>query len=126
MPPVEEAQEEKDFCFETQTWKELNLEVVKLEKIYRQTQISFIKALNNIRMDKVEQEDIELLKSREISYDTSSSSMLHIFSCNNEADNYNQIKFNALQTPICQFDAISGVYRGEKFIQNILCNNNGN
>ena len=37
----------------------------------------------------IDKEDIELLKSREIDYDTSNTHMLHIFARNDEADNYN-------------------------------------
>lgn len=120
LPPVEEGGFEKDFCFETESWKELNLEIVKLETIYRQTEKDFIKALNDIRINKVDEDDIKLLKSREIDYDTSDSTMLHIFSRNDEAENYNYKKFQALDSRLYQFNSALGVYRGEKFVQNDL------
>lgn len=44
LAPVEEINNHKDFCFETQTWNELDLKVIKLETIYRQTELPFIKA----------------------------------------------------------------------------------
>lgn len=117
LPPVEENEEGKDFCFETDVWKELELETVMLETIYRQTDKNFIKALNDIRIDKVDPDDIDLLKSREIDYDTSETSMLHIFSRNDEADNYNQKRFNSLESKTYTYDAISGVYRGKNFVE---------
>lgn len=122
LPPIEEMNNEKGFCFESESWKELNLEVVKLEKIYRQTELNFVKALNNIRTNQIDKEDIELLKSREINYDTSNTPMLHIFARNDEADSYNMKKFKALETQTYEYNADSGVYRGEKYIQNDLNN----
>lgn len=117
LPPVEEDKIGKDFCFATETWQELNLKTIKLEKIYRQSEASFIKALNNIRQNKIDEEDFKLLKSREIDYDTTSSSMLHIFSRNDEADNYNKRKFDSLNSKIYSYKAKSGVYRGDNLIE---------
>lgn len=116
LPPVELNNNEKDFCFETQTWKDLNLKTVKLEKIYRQTDQSFIKVLNDIREGKINKKDIDLLKSREIDYDETDSSILHIFSRNDEANNYNMKKFNSINSEIHTFKATLGVYRGSNFI----------
>lgn len=116
LPPVELNNNEKDFCFETQTWKDLNLKTVKLEKIYRQTDKSFIKVLNDIREGKISKKDIDLLKSREIDYDETDSSILHIFSRNDEANNYNMKKFNSINSEIHTFKATLGVYRGSDFI----------
>ena len=120
LPPVEENYGEKDFCFDSQTWRDLNLEVVKLETIYRQTEKEFIKALNDIRMNRADNEDINLLKSRVVDYDTTDTSMLHLFSRNDEANNYNYRKFKTLDAKIYQYTATSGVYRGEKFVQKDL------
>ena len=120
LPPVEQNGSEKDFCFETSTWKDLDLATVKLKKIYRQTDSSFIKALNDIREGCVNKEDIDLLKSREINYDTTNSSILHIFPRNDEANNYNLEKFNSLNSETFSYKANIGVYRGKNFIQNEL------
>ena len=117
LPPVEDNNEGKDFCFETETWKELNLQPVILDTIYRQTDKDFIKALNDIRVDKVDPDDIDLLKSREIDYDTSETPMLHIFSRNDEADNYNKRRFDSIDSKTYTYDAISGVYRGRRFVE---------
>ena len=116
LPPVELNNNEKDFCFETQTWKDLNLKTVKLEKIYRQTDKSFIKVLNDIREGKISKKDIDLLNSREIDYNETDSSILHIFSRNDEANNYNMKKFNSINSEIHTFKATLGVYRGSDFI----------
>lgn len=120
LPPVEQDYNEKDFCFETQVWKDLDLSIVKLEKIYRQSDTEFIKALNDIREGCVDKEDINLLKSREITYDTTNSSILHIFSRNHEADSYNIEKFNSLNSKVYSYKADMGVYRGKKYIKDNL------
>ena len=117
LPPVEAGGIDKNFCFETNSWQELNLVTIKLEKIYRQSEASFIKALNNIRENKIDEDDFKLLKSREIDYDTTESSMLHIFSRNDEANNYNKQKFDAIDSKVYTYKANTGVYRGEKYIE---------
>lgn len=117
LPPVEEGRIGKDFCFATETWQELNLQTVKLEKIYRQSEASFIKALNDIREGLVDEDDFKLLKSREIDYDLTASSMLHIFSRNDEADNYNKRKFDSLESKTYKYKAKTGVYRGKNLIE---------
>ena len=118
LPPVEAGGNDKSFCFETTAWQELNLVTVKLEKIYRQSEVSFIKALNDIRESKIDEDDFKLLKSREIDYDTTESSMLHIFSRNDEANNYNKQKFDSIDSKIYTYKANTGVYRGGKYIEN--------
>ena len=120
LPPVETGGIDKNFCFETNSWKELNLVTIKLEKIYRQSEASFIKALNNIRQNKIDEEDFKLLKSREIDYATIESSMLHIFSRNDEANNYNKQKFDAIDSKVYTYKANIGIYRGEKYIEKDL------
>ena len=117
LPPVEVAENDKSFCFETISWQELNLVTVKLEKIHRQSEVSFIKALNDIRENKIEEDDFKLLKSREIDYDTTESSMLHIFSRNEETNNYNKQKFDAIDSQVYTYKANIGIYRNEKYIE---------
>lgn len=117
LPPVEEEGSTKDFCFETKTWKELNLKVVQLKNIYRQNEPDFIRALNNIRVNRLRNEDIELLKTREVPFDDEDSQILHIFSKNSEADNYNRKKFSLLDAKTIQYKADFGVYRSESLIR---------
>ena len=44
--------------------------------------------------------------------------MLHIFSRNDEANNYNKQKFDSIDSKIYTYKANTGVYRGGKYIEN--------
>jgi len=117
LPPVEKDNTiEKRYCFESPVWADLNLKNVVLQKSYRQSEKKFIKALSDMRTNKLTDEDIELLCTRNIDYDTTDSNMLHIFSTNEEANRYNSAKFNELDEPARVFTARDGVYRGKELV----------
>lgn len=117
LPPVEKENDiEKKYCFDSSVWDDLNLKNVVLQKNYRQSEEKFGRALSNMRVNKLTEEDIDLLSSRCIDYDTSDSNMLHIFSTNEEANRYNAVKFNALDEPAKVFTARDGVYRGKELV----------
>src|SRR5574344_2657108 len=94
LPPVSK---ENGFCFNSACWKELYLKTIFLEKIYRQSDEKFIKALNNLRLNELTESDIELFMSRQIDDSLAEADMLHIFSTNYEADNYNNMKFRQVE-----------------------------
>jgi ATP-dependent DNA helicase PIF1 len=54
----------KGYFFEADAFKNAEVETILLEKIYRQNDLQFIKALNNCRIGQLDQEDIYLLSSR--------------------------------------------------------------
>lgn len=114
LPPV---QKENGFCFNSDHWNELNLKTVFLEKIYRQKDESFIRALSNMRVNNLTEDDIKLLCSREVNYNTYDSDILHIFSTNREADNYNNFKFNALKNPVHTFNSVDKIYKKKSIIE---------
>lgn len=115
LPPVEKY--EKGFCFSSNCWKELNLKTVFLEKIYRQTDTKFIRSLNNIRMNSITEEDLELFYSREVKHNTYNSDILHIFSTNKEADNYNNLKFNSVKNPVHTFISEDKIHKKKEVIE---------
>jgi len=115
LPPVEKA--EKGFCFSSNAWKELNLQTVFLEKIYRQTDDKFIRSLNNIRMNEITEEDIKLFQTREAKNNTYNSDILHIFSTNKEADTYNSLKFDKVQNPVHTFISEDKMHRKKEVVQ---------
>lgn len=114
LPPVEK---EAGFCFTSNCWEELNLRTVFLEKIYRQKDEKFIRALSNMRINSLTEYDIELLCNREISYNTYDSDTLHIFSTNKEADNYNKFKFNAVKKPVHTFTSTDKIHKKKQVIE---------
>lgn len=114
LPPVEK---ENGFCFTSNCWKELNLKTVFLEKIYRQKDEKFIRALSNMRVNSLTEEDVELLCTREVNYNTYNSDILHIFSTNKEADNYNNFKFNSVKKPVHTFISIDKIHKKKQIIE---------
>lgn len=115
LPPVEnENFEERKYCFESPVWKDLKLQNIILKKNYRQNEAKFIKALSDIRTNRLTEDDIKLLETRETNLDTFETDMLHVFSTNDEANRYNLAKFNMIDEPVKIFTAKDGVYRGTK------------
>lgn len=108
LPPVEKN---SGFCFNSKTWQALNLKTILLEKNYRQNDEKFINSLNNLRLNQLTEDDIRLFYDREVNYNTQESDILHIFSTNQEADNYNTFKFNSVQKPLFVFNSNDKIHR---------------
>ena len=111
LPPVNRR--ESGFCFKSNAWRDLELKNIVLEKIYRQKDADFIRALNNIRLNSLTQDDARLFQARQMIDDTDKSGILHIFSTNNEADRYNSMKFNSIEAEIHTFKSKDLVYKSE-------------
>lgn len=118
LPPVEKESDQKGyrFCFDSKAWQALGLKTIFLEKIYRQNDEKFIKSLNNLRLNRLTQDDIRLFYDREVNYNTYESDILHIFSTNQEADNYNIFKFNSVQKPLFIFNSVDKIHRKRTMI----------
>ena len=61
---------ESEFFFDAQVYRQIEIEYVELEKIYRQSDQDFINILNRIRNKTVAEEDLAGLNSRVIKSDT--------------------------------------------------------
>ena len=115
LPPVEQGESfERRYCFETELWDELELKNVVLKRNFRQNEEDFIKALSDMRINRLTEEDIDLLETRCV--DEDDGEILHIFSTNEEANRYNSVKFNAIDEPVINFVAKDGVYRGKSLV----------
>lgn len=64
LPPISKFNEEIKFCFETQTWQDLNLETFNLNEIFRQKEQKFVNILNNLRLGELDEGDIANLQQR--------------------------------------------------------------
>jgi ATP-dependent exoDNAse (exonuclease V) alpha subunit len=64
LPPVNRFNEKFNFCFNSGVWKELNLNSFILEKSFRQSDEKFVKILNNLRFNNLDETDVEALKLR--------------------------------------------------------------
>ena len=109
---------QRRFCFESPLWEDFNLKTVILKQNYRQSEKDFMKALSDMRTNMLDDDDVELLMSRETNLDTYETNILHIFSTNSEADRYNAAKFSMIDEPVRIFKATDGVYRGKKLVYN--------
>ncbi len=90
LPPVNIGINSKDFCFTSHTWTELNLTTIFLNKVHRQTDDYFIKALNNVRIDKTSANDLRVFYERDYpaNYEVDTN-ILQLFGTNKDADSYN-------------------------------------
>lgn len=113
LPPVEKG---SGFCFNSKTWQALDLKTIFLEKNYRQNDKTFIESLNNLRLNQLTEDDTRLFYDREVNYNTYESDILHIFSTNQEADNYNTFKFNSVQKPLFIFNSNDKIHRKRSII----------
>ncbi len=64
LPPINKFSNKFNFCFESKTWKSLDLKCFVLEEVFRQSDQKFIQLLNNLRNAELSQEDIKILQSR--------------------------------------------------------------
>lgn len=116
LPPVQLGINNKDFCFKSKTWNELELKPIILKETKRQTELAFIKALNNVRIGHITPEDTELFVSREKeSKQINQNGILHIFSTNEEADEYNNKCFEKLDTEILTYKANDVWYQYDRY-----------
>ena len=64
LPPVNRASNEPSFCFNSETWQDLELDNFVLREIFRQNDEKFIKILNNLRFGNLDEDDVNILNSR--------------------------------------------------------------
>ncbi len=64
LPPVNRFGEKFNFCFNSNVWKKLNLNSFILQKSFRQNDEKFVRILNNLRFNNLDEDDIEALKLR--------------------------------------------------------------
>lgn len=116
LPPVikEEDKLQKVFAFESDAWEALDLVSIILDKVFRQDELDFIKALNNARIGNIANDDMLVFDSCKISFDSMNSPIIHIFSTNEEADGYNDFRFSKIKQPVCEFQALDKVYHHNK------------
>ncbi len=117
LPPVDRQDKtENQYCFESNLWKDLDFHTVELTKNYRQNEENLIKALSDMRINKLDNDDIKLLKQRECKEGNELSDILHIFATNAEAEEYNNLKFQSIDSKEYVMPAFDGICRGENEI----------
>lgn len=64
LPPVTRNNENFNFCFNSKTWQDLDLQNVILNETFRQSDQKFVKILQNIRIGSLNKEACDALESR--------------------------------------------------------------
>ena len=115
LPPSENEELKKGYCFESPLWKKFNFVPVILTKNYRQSEENLIKALSDIRINALTPEDEKLLRTRECNGDEDLSDILHIFATNEEAKQYNKSNFTKIDAQEKPFHATDLFYGKTQF-----------
>lgn len=96
LPPViiNRKIENKDFCFSSNAWKEVNPKNIILTEVKRQTDIEFVNILNDIRKGNVSTKGIKLIWDREsecscVVASEKGLNILRLFATNSEANKHN-------------------------------------
>ena len=64
LPPVNRGSNYFNFCFNSQAWRDLDLQAFVLDGSFRQGDENFVKILNNLRVGTLEKNDRKVLESR--------------------------------------------------------------
>lgn len=111
LPPVRMKEDGKDFCFNSQAWKDLNLKAILLKDIKRQSEKELSEALNNVRIDKTSAEDLKVFYKRDVAPDYEApKDILQIFGTNADADAYNDKCFNEIPERPYTYEAKDELY----------------
>jgi len=116
LPPVIKKESDRNFCFTSQIWQEFNLVSILLEKVYRQSDANFIKALNNIRLNKTSANDLRIFYEKDCpaNYATDKN-ILQLFGTNKDADMYNYKCFDEINAKSYLFESKDELYIYSEF-----------
>lgn len=126
LPPVVVGEDRKifrllyesEYFFSAKVMEQLKLELIELEKIYRQKDNDFISLLNSVRNNTVTDEYIEILNSRLNPgfSETAGEFYIYLTTTNASADEINREKLGKLKTKLYSFDAeITGDFDRKSF-----------
>lgn len=108
LPPVDDN---RQYCFKSKTWEELNLKTVILKETKRQSEKELVDALNNVRIDKTSVDDLRVFYERDISpTEEPPKDILRIFSTNNDADMYNKKCFEEIPDRPYEYESKDELY----------------
>jgi ATP-dependent DNA helicase PIF1 len=101
LPPVCKGDDRENslYCFQSKKWDETFPTTHILTKIFRQDNKIFSKMLNNIRVGKISNNNVETLKSRIIPFENNDIIPTKLFPKNKEVDSINNFEHGKLKTP---------------------------
>lgn len=102
LPPIKKAGDlEVFFAYHSEAWKNLDLKVCYLSEQHRQSDLEYLKILNEIRDASVSQETIEILKTR---FDTKSEfEPTKLYSHNRDVNSENDAELNKISGKIFEY-----------------------
>lgn len=98
------------YFFDAVVWKQLHAAEIELKKIYRQSDERFLRLLNNIRHQQLDEDDYEELKKRyNPDFRANEPGYIVLTTHNNKANSVNESELNKLRTYAYEFEAkVSG------------------
>jgi len=94
------------YFFDSVVWKQLNAAEIELKKIYRQSDERFLRLLNNIRHQRLDEDDYEELKKRyNPSFRPTEPGYIVLSTHNNKANSVNENELRKLSSTLHEFDA---------------------
>ncbi|WAQ87457.1 hypothetical protein PtA15_8A361 [Puccinia triticina] len=103
--PCGRIRREYTFCFETTTWRQLNLQVIELTKVFRQEDKHFIDMLNKIRWGTVDDEIERIAVSRSQPLEAHEIKPTRLYARNLNVHSENAKQFNLLDSKPYEFSA---------------------
>lgn len=119
LPPVVVGKERQifrshyksEYFFDARVFEDVEMEYLELEKIYRQTDETFIHLLNGIRNKTIGDEEIEQINSRYFDDENGlPGDVIYLTTTNKMADERNESKLNAIKGRLFTFE---GEIKGE-------------
>jgi len=99
LPPVNQNNHQKNYCFNAAVWKDSKFKVCYLDKIYRQDDQIFIDILNNIRKNSVTSQQKEILN--DLSSNTEYYEYgINLYPTNNNVDIENAMQLAKIKEPV--------------------------
>jgi len=111
LPPIinEDTKPNKEafqqFCFETNAWKELDLQTIEFTKIYRQSEKQLMDVLNKIRIGKADPNVIKYLR-RLMTNPNYNKNYTHVFPTKRKVADYNNQMLAEIEEPEKRFKAV--------------------
>lgn len=106
LPPIKNFDEETNFCFNSSTWQNLDLEVIMLDKIFRQHDDQFIKVLQELRIGEISESSKQALQSRVNCPDNQTIIRSTILTTHNhKVEKINQTYLKEIPSPIISYQA---------------------
>lgn len=96
-----------EFFFSAKVFENYDIEVIELQKVYRQKDVDFVNVLNNIRINKVDDLDLQRINSRlRIPNKEELDGVITLTTKNSKVDSINKFKLNNIPKKEHEFTAI--------------------